>query len=182
MRDRPHNVRRRRRGGRAAHDHQRGWFCRLRDGGRRNANRGRAFLRGGHGQSRRFGARRLGRGRLGFDGGRYDRRGRRHDDGRCCDGRRRHLGHSRSGRRRRLRRGRRRRRHSDGARGQQRLRIDVALVLGGDANAEMNHAVRSDRADRVAFGDRCPFRDGECAKLREGDRVAVSRRNGEAEP
>jgi hypothetical protein len=89
---------------------------------------------------------------------------------------------SRSGRRRRHDRGRRlkewRRDRQDGARGQQRERVDVALRRGRHTDAEvyrrLGGLVRdADRADRLALGDGSAAPDGDRAEMDERDRIAV---------
>jgi hypothetical protein len=139
--------------------------------GRRRCCRGR---RGGRGPRRSSGCRcrcscrcscRCGRGR-----GCGRRRGRGSGDGRC---------RSRSGGRRSScgRRGRRRRRRGAGEEPQ---RIEVALVVGGRAHAEVDvrhgelrRTARPDRADDRAFDDGAAARDRDRAEMREADREAV---------
>ena len=121
---------------------------------------------GGRCRHRRGGG---GRSRLRRRRGRGSRRGRR---GR---GRRRRRGRRGSGLRSRRRRG---------GRGQERERIDVALVLRRHAHAHghirgvvRERAARPDRADRRALGHGRVLRDGDRPEMRERDRIPVGRLN-----
>ena len=152
--------------------------------GRRATRRGRR--RRSYGRS----GRQLGRGRRGRRAGPGGWRRRRGARSRRVDGRRRGSGDvagsgNRGWRRRRRRRiGRRCRRH---ARGQESERIEVSLLVGGEPDAEVDVGprhlgipARADRADGIALGDHRALRDEHGAEVRECDRVAVGREDGDA--
>jgi hypothetical protein len=156
-----------------------------------------------HPRCRRGGRRR--NGRRGDRGGRPhrhgDRRGDRHEQRRGGSRRNRARGRRRVRReqngwrgygRRRSRFDRRRRRAALGRRlclrpgGQHGQWIEVALILRGDPQAQMDVrlrelrvAARSDRADRVPLADRCALLRDDRAEVRERHRVTVGRRDGE---
>jgi hypothetical protein len=152
-----------RRGGRHAgsggrlRSHRRCGSRRRRDGGRRRDRRRR-----GHG----CGGRRS-RGRRRSGGGR--RHGRRCRNGCGC-------GRWRDGNRRRDRRA---------EHGQEPQRIEVALLVGGRPDPEMDVGAvdlrcpaRADRADDRAFRHRRVAGDGDRAEMREGHREAIRRLDG----
>jgi hypothetical protein len=135
--------------------------------------------------------RRFGRGRRRDSRSRHDcGRGRDHRS-RNRGGRRRDHGSRNSGgeRRRGRRLGRCGRRHGRHERGQERERIEVAVVVGRGAHAEVDvrhrqlrRAARADRADQVALRHRRALRDRRRSEMCEGhgERVWSQDRDGRA--
>ncbi len=163
---------------------RRGGGCGSRRGSWRRACRGRkgrSRRLGGRSNRRLRGRRRGRRRRAGRRSTRRRRSGRRRARGgsglrRRCGRVARGRGRARGGRRR-CRSGRRRRRRT---RGQERLRIEVSLVLGCDSHAEVDVrlgvlalAPCTDASDGIPFLDRRVLRDVDRAEMRERDRVAV---------
>jgi hypothetical protein len=124
----------------------------------------------------RAGGRRFGRGPRRHARGRW---GHLRRVGRCRDRRRSYGCRHCCGRGRRLHDGRRGRRRCRRPRRQQPERVDVAVGLGGDPDAEMDRraGVRGGSADRVALSHRRTLCDADRAELREGDGVAVGGRD-----
>ena len=161
--------------------------------GRAGIDRPRAFRRGGRNRNRLWGGHRCNRGRLRCrlsDGqsqrGRRPRLGsgcRRTVDARC--GRRRRYRRHRDGRRLSCRRlGRRRGLGRSRARRQQRQRVDVPVLVGGDADPEVDVRRLGDAVaalpylpDRLALSDARTLLERHPLELQQGDGVAVLRAN-----
>ena len=144
--------------------------CRRRFAGRRRGRRRRGGNDGGRRSDRRLDS---GRGR--------NRRRRRRCSCRCL---RRRDGRGRRPRRRdRARRGgRRRRRRRRCPCREQALRIDVAVVLGRDPDAEMDArgrvfdvSARAHRPHRLPLGDSVALRDADRAEMEQRHRIAARR-------
>jgi hypothetical protein len=73
--------------------------------------------------------------------------------------------------------------------GEQQLRVDVAVRVGGQAHAEVDVGLgtfglpaRPDRADDFSFCDRSPHSNGDRPQVNQGDRVAILRADRQAAP
>ena len=170
----------RRRGRRGRWGRSSSWLGRRRSGRCRSRSRSRCRSRS------------RGRGRSRDRSGSGSGRGSGSGSGSGCRGRGRSRSRSRSGCRSRGR-GRSRGWSRLGGRGssrrQESKRIEVALVVGGEPNAEVYVRFRnlgvargSDSPDDLPVGDRGAPGDSRCAEMRERDRVAVSGCHCDDEP
>ena len=125
---------------------------RWRRGGRRRVGRRHVDrLRRGLGRGLRQGRHRSRFGRGGRNGGRWRRDRLRHGRGYGCGG------------------------SGNGPDGQEPERVDVALRIGGEADAEIDGAASTGGSERLALGDRGAAPNRERAEVEERHRVAVRR-------